>query len=531
MSLRDRRLLGRLAAGCLAALIISPAQAALLRIGNAGEPETLDPQRYTHSWEDRILGELYEPLVATDAKGQLIPGLASHWHVTPDGLTYTFHLRDAIWSDGTPITADDAVFALQRLVLPETRNANVSLYYALENAREINAGTRAPQTLGAHAPDAHTLVITLSEPAPYLLCELSVPYAAPLPRHVLKTLSDTTSLQDAPPVVSGAYRLDHWTPRVEVFLRKNVAFFDADNVAIDEVAFYPVEDAAESFNLFRTNALDISYNNIPTFRLRSVRDELGDEVKVFPVLGEYAFLMNQSDDSPLRDRRIREALNLAISRETLSAAVQGWNHRPAYSLVPRIMAGNIEGEMYFAHWPMDIRLDRARRLLKDAGYGPRHPLEVELSYNTLDLHQRIATLIAEMWKPLGINTRFVARGMKDHYAAMDRHQFQIGRISYIANADDPIEMMNVYTSSATDNRSGYHNPQYDHLMDDAQRTHDPAYRKQLLTQAQQMLLDDMAFLPIFDLTAAQLVSHRLTGWEPNGINIHPIRFMRKHDKS
>ena len=130
-------------------LLLGPmAQASTLRIDNAGEPGTLDPQQAQGVWEVRIVQEMYEPLLTYDAHGNTIPGLASSWEVAPDGRAITFHLRDATWSDGTPITAEDAVFGLQRALLPSTLNPNAYLFYSIANARDVNTGKLPPTALG-----------------------------------------------------------------------------------------------------------------------------------------------------------------------------------------------------------------------------------------------------------------------------------------------------------------------------------------------------------------------------------------------
>lgn len=526
-----RQLLSGILIGLSALLPLTAAHGSTLRIGNSDELGTLDPQRSQGVWEDYILSELFEPLMAYDAKGHLISGLAQEWHISPDGKTYTFHLREASWSDGTPITAEDAVFGLQRLLLPATANPNANLYYSILNAPEVNTGQLPPEALGVKASDARTVVITLSERAPYLLRELATSYSAPLPRHTLKTLENKHWVQETPMVVSGPYRLSHWTPRVEVALKKNQAFYDANNVHIDDVVFYPIEDASTSFNQFRTNGLDISYSDLPSSRLRAARDELGDEVRVFPILAAYTYIFNQASGGPLHDHRIREALNLAIEREIITERIEPLGQRASYWLIPKVMAGGIEGEMYFTHWPMDVRLERAKSLLKDAGYDTQHPLRLELSYNSQESHRKIAIALASMWKAVGVNISLVNREMGSHVSALMTGQYQIGRRGSQASVDDPIEMLSMYISHSPDNFSRYSNPEFDHLIAESQRALDPKARTQLLTQAQQVLLDDMAFLPIFDYTAAHLVSHRVSGWEANGLNVHPIRFMQIHDKA
>lgn len=211
-------------------LPFSPAQAAdteplspqhapqVLRIANGAEPGSLDPQLTNGTWETRITRDLFEPLIAYAPDGTLVAGLAQRWEVSDDGLRWTFHLRKGLeWSDATPLTANDAVFALRRLMTPETAAHNATLYYPIVNGRAVNTGELPPEKLGVSAPDAQTLVILLSHPSATLEQTLAMSEAAPLPRHVI-TASDSQWTRPANMVSSGAFVLKEWAPQSHIEL-------------------------------------------------------------------------------------------------------------------------------------------------------------------------------------------------------------------------------------------------------------------------------------------------------------------------
>lgn len=163
------------AAFAVSAVLVSPLSAVTLNIHNGGDPTSLDPHKVSGDWENRIVGDIFEGLLTEDPGAQPIPGQAESWTVSDDGLTYTFNLRDGIaWTDGTPVTAGDFEFALQRLVDPATAADYAYLQYPIKNAEAINAGTITDLgALGIKALDDKTLEITLEQPTPYFLGALT----------------------------------------------------------------------------------------------------------------------------------------------------------------------------------------------------------------------------------------------------------------------------------------------------------------------------------------------------------------------
>lgn len=510
----------------LACLSAPAAMAHSLRIDSTGEPETLDPQLATGQREFLIDRELYEPLITYDAEGKLIPGLASSWHTSADGKTWTFTLRDAKWSDGQPITADDAVFAFQRALLPSTHAQNAYMYYPIVNARDINTGKKSPDTLGVRALDPHTVEITLEAPLSYMTEVMADIALAPLPKHAIKTLDNTHWVRQQPLVVSGPYQLDHWTPQVEVVIKKNPAYYDAESVHLDGATFYPIENTSTALTRYRSGALDISYSQIPSAQYSWAREHLADALKTFPVLVHYVYLPNLRAGQPLADRRVREAMNLAVQRELITDKVIQSGQRPSYAAVPEVVTQpHVAPHFGFKAWPYEQRLERAKALMKEAGYSPEHPLDVDLSLNSVDDHRRIAVALAAMWKPIGVAPHFVIRDSSAHYSAVHHAEFQLARYGFLGAMMTPAEELSMYVSDASNNYAGYHNPLYDQKVAQGIHALTPQDAEQAFNDAQQMLLDDMAMIPIFDQTQSLLVSPHVQGWHPNAVNVHPLRYM------
>ncbi|WIX32073.1 peptide ABC transporter substrate-binding protein [Salinicola sp. JS01] len=517
--------LGGLALGALA----TSAQAFSVNIANGAEPGTLDPQKTSGTWETRITRALFEGLVTYAADGSLVPGLAERWEISADGKTYTFHLRDAEWSDGEPITAEDAAFALRRVLEPAIANHNANLYYPIVGARAINAGEAAPASLGVETPDAHTLKIHLTQPTAWFLQALAMTEAAPLPAHAIEAAGEHW-VEPGKTVSSGAFTLSEWQPQARIVIAKNPHFHAAQNVALDQAIFYPIDDAGSALNRFRTGEMDIAYSSVPSSRFAWAKRNLADALRVGPLTAEYFYMFNLRDGQPLADRRVREALNLAVRREVITGQILGQGQTPSTWFVPRGTANAPGGQMAFADMSMEDRLTRARQLMKAAGYGPEHPLRLTLNYNTLEDHKKIAVAVAAMWKPLGVEVALVNSEAAVHYATIRQGKFEVARYGMVATINDPFDFLGSYADDGSASRaSGYHDAEYDALVARSTGELDPATRQRTLTQAQQRLLDDYALLPLYDYVSVHLVSPKLDGWQSNPMDVHPLRYLEERD--
>jgi len=233
----------------------------VLNRGNGAEPETLDPQLLTGVPEANIAYELYEGLATLDSHGNPTPGVAKSWEVSDDGKVYTFHLRDdAKWSNGDPITADDVVYSLRRIVDPKVAAEYAYIYSPILNADDINSGKEKDLTkLGIVAVDPHTVKITLKAPTPYFIGLLAHTSGQIVNHTVIEKYGDQWT-RPGNSVSSGAYMITEWTPQSRIVLVKNPYFHDAANVKIDKIIYYPTEDLAEEYKRFRAGELDVTYS-------------------------------------------------------------------------------------------------------------------------------------------------------------------------------------------------------------------------------------------------------------------------------
>ena len=524
-----------LAAGVLAGMMSlamsSSALAVTLHMMNGGDPASLDPHQVSGDWENRIVGDYLEGLMTEDAQAEAIPGAAESYDVSDDGLVYTFHLReDAVWSDGEPVTADDFVFAFQRLMNPETAAGYAYLQYTILNAEAINSGEIEDlDELGVRAIDDYTLEITLENPAPFFLQALTHYTAYPVPRHVVEEHgSEWTRPENI--VANGPYVPVEWLPGSHIHSVKNEQYYDAENVQIDEVMYYSLEDLAAAVNRYRAGEFDI-LNDFPADQYAALEQSNPGEARVSPFLGVHYYVFNHNSEK-LEDVNVRKALSMAINREVIGPNIFGTGELPAYSWVPPGAANYPENAFSYdwADTPYEERVEEARTLLEEAGYGPNNPLQLEIRYNTNDNHQRLAVAIAAMWEPLGVQTELFNSEVAVHYDALQNNDYDsIGRAGWLMDYNDPINMLELLKSNIEYNYGRYNNPEFDALLEESATELDLEARAEILAEAERIAMEDYAALPLAFYVSRNVVSPRISGFEDNLSDIHRTRWLSKSE--
>ncbi|PTW62023.1 oligopeptide transport system substrate-binding protein [Breoghania corrubedonensis] len=497
--------------------------------GNDSNPETLDQHKTSTVSEANILADLYEGLLVYDAAARVSPGMAQSWDISKDGTVYTFHLRDAKWSNGDAVTAGDFVYSLRRIMDPATGAKYANILYPIKNAEAVNKGKARPADLGVKAIDDSTLEITLEGPTPYFLELLTHQTGLPVhPASVEKYGSDFVRPENM--VTNGAYTLTQFTPDDKVVLDKSPTYHDAANVKIDRVIYYPMEDRSACVRRFEAGEID-SCSDLPTDQMASLREKFGDQVRTPPYLGTYYYAI-RTDKAPFSDVRVRRALSMSIDRVYLAEEIWADTMLPAYSFVPPGISNY--GEPAYAAFkdePMLDREDEAAALLKEAGFGPGHPLKVEISYNTSENHKNTAVAIADMWKAIGVETSLINRDGASHYAYLrDKGDFDVARAAWIADYSDPQNFLFMVRSDNPGfNYANYANPDYDALMNKAAVEQDLEKRAGILHEAETMFMRDVPFIPLMFYSSHSLVSQKLKGWEDNVQNKHLTRYMAKEN--
>ncbi len=368
----------------------------ILRKGNGAEPETLDPHRSESVIASNILRDLFEGLTLEAADGRIVGGAAERWEVSPDGLTYTFHMRaDGRWSNGDPVTARDFEYGLRRSCDPATLNTYASILYPIRNAEAVISGKLPPSALGVTALDERTLRIELSGPTPYFLGLLTHSTAYAVHRPSVEQHGNQHA-RAGRLVSNGAYSLGEWVVQSHIRLDRNPHYWDDARTTINEVWYYPIENEESEINRYRADELDWT-ESVPFRQVKWLKANLPQDLRIAPYLGSYYFGFNNTKP-PFKDNlALRLALSLAVDREIITERVMGSGEIAAYGFVPPV--DDYSGQrVEWAGWTQAERDAEARRLYREAGYSEDNPLTVELLYNTDQSHKRVVGALAAMWK-------------------------------------------------------------------------------------------------------------------------------------
>lgn len=488
------------------------------RRGNGAEPESLDPARSDTVSAGRIQDDLFEGLVLLDPDDKPLPGAAESWTISPDGLTYTFTLRAGLtWSDGSPLTAEDFVYSFRRVVDPATASSYAYIFFAFQNAEEIVQGKiKDPAKLGVEAVDARTVRIHLKRPTPYLLAELAHAKFMPVKRANVERFGSSFT-QPGNLVSNGAFILEEWTPQARIVLAKNPKYWDAANVHIDKVIFYPITSPNEELNRYRAGELDVT-NSVPSAQVESLRKSAGEELRD-NVQFETSYLGFNLTKPPFAGNpKLRQALSMALDRETIVDKLLKDGSVAAYGMVPPVGDPAYKAQkVSWASLSQAERVARAKTLYAEAGYGPGHPLTVELRLTTNEEARKVAIAIASMWQTaLGVKTSLVTEEFKMLVA--HRHEKQVTQVfadAWVGDYPDATTFLDLFTTGSGENDPGYANPKFDALIEEAGRTLDASHRALLLQQAESVLLEDNAVAPTFNHVELFLAKPYVKNYRPN----------------
>ncbi len=497
----------------------------VLHRGNGAEPGSLDPALTTTETEDNLLGDLMVGLMTMAANAAPIPGMAERWTTSPDGLIWTFHLRQAQWSDGMPVTAEDFVFAWRRMLDPATAAPYAYLLYPVKNAVAVNGGKMKPEALGVAAPDPATFQVTLVHPAPYLLQMLTHMSTYPHPRHVIMTKGKAWA-NAGNFVGNGPFRLKEWVPHERITMTKNPRFYDAGNVALETVVFYPTDDYDAALRRMRAGELD-SNTRIPAQDIDWIRAHMPEIYNPVPQFTVEYVAVNHTR-KPFDDIRVREAINLAISRETVTGKIRRVGELPAYAIVPPNMA-NFPGGNFFAFRSLApaARLARAQALMRQAGFGPDKRLRTSymIRSTAAGSYRSVAAAIQQMLALIYIDVSILANDFAVFTSATNIHDFDICQPAWGADFNDAESFLTLFITGGGNNWGAYSNPRFDAALAASQHEIDLAERGRLLAEAEAILIGDHAIMPLFFWVTPSIVRPYVKGWVRNSSDFHRSRWL------
>ncbi|MBI1320340.1 MAG: peptide ABC transporter substrate-binding protein [Candidatus Hydrogenedens sp.] len=491
----------------------------VIRAGNRSEVQDLDPHVVSGIAEFRALGALFEGLARVNPETlEPEPGVAASWDIAPDGVHYTFHLRDdARWSNGDPVRAQDFVFSWRRMLSPALASEYAYMLHVLKNGRAYNEGGLTDfDQVGVHALDDQTLAVELESPTPYFL-SMQVHFSwFPVNPGVVEAAGPidrrgTGWTSNGKHVGNGPYMLEDWRPDEVLRVVRNPNYWDAEHVRADAVEFYPISNEQTEEREFRSGKLDLTYS-VPIHRIPVYQAEQPEVLVIAPYVQTYYYRFNLSRP-PFDDARVREAFSLAIDRERLASEVLKAGERPAYSFTPPDTAG------YTAEYRVGQDGDKARALLAEAGYpGGKGFPRVEILYNTAEFDKVISEAVQQMWKEeLGVESGLRNQDYKVYLDAMSALDYDIARSTWLADVMDPINFLECFLTGSGNNRTGYSSEAFDGHIRAAYAEPDAAKREADLQAAEKQLLQDAPITPVLYMTQKFLKAERLKGLETNSL--------------
>jgi oligopeptide transport system substrate-binding protein len=503
-----------------------PAGKVCLEYGNNAEPQTLDPQKANLVDEASVIGDLIEGLTTDSADAKPIPGAATHWETSPNGLVWTFHLRPARWSDGHPVTADDFVFGLRRTLDPKTASIYAYLLYVIKGGQAVNEGKAPLSSLGAVALDPRTVQLTLEHPAPYLPELLKHQSFFPAPEHVVRKYGDGW-VRPGRYVSNGAFRLTAWRLGDRITAEKNPYYWDAKNVCVDRVNYYPTPDVVSAERRVARGELDVN-TRFQSNRFARLQETMPGVAHTGVSLATAYLSFNTRDVAAFRDIRARRALSMSIDRDFITGKLLRAGQQPAYAFVPGITANYVKDgpKVRWAGLPYAARQAEARRLLAEVGYTARRPLKLTITTpNNTDTLLLMEAVQAD-WRAIGVEVKIEQNEAGVAFNAYRNRAFEIGSMSWYGDFNDPVTFLALFKSdTGAQNYGDYKNPAYDALLAAADQEPDAGKRAQILARAEQTMLDDEATAPIYFVVNRNLVSRRVTGWVDNAPNFHRTRWL------
>ena len=498
--------------------------------GNGSEPQGIDPHIVTGVPEHHILISLCEGLTIPNPnpKGSdgYIPGTAESWSISDDGKEYIFKLnKNAKWSNGDPVTADDFVWSWKRILTASLGSQYPDMLYYLVGAYEYHNGQIDNfDEVGVKAIDTHTLKVNLKNPTPFFIGLLSHYSTWPVHKEtVLKhgDIDDRNGEWTRPGnfVCNGPFQLKTWELNNKIVVEKNPHYYDASMVRLNEIHYYPVSNVMTEDRMFRAGQLHLT-SSMPTQKCPIYIEEKNPNLKIDPYMGTYFYRINTENET-LNDVRVRKALAYSIDRQLLVDKVTQCGQIPAYSFTPP----GSNGYQPSTEIPYDPVL--AKQLLAEAGYSPENPFpKLEILFNTNEGHRKVALAIQQMWQnELGIEVELVNQDWKVYLSREMVGDFQISRAGWIGDYEDPNTFLDLMRPNRGNNKTGWENMDFDALVEEANTINDQEKRYELLNEAEKILIDNMPIIPLYTYVRVYQLSPDVKGFNPHILDHHHPKFI------
>ncbi|QSS99716.1 peptide ABC transporter substrate-binding protein [Pontibacillus sp. ALD_SL1] len=481
-----------------------------ITVNAKSEPPSLDPALATDTTSGWVLDHLYEGLYTENKEGEIIKGLAEEVEVSDDKTTYTVTIKeDANWSNGDPITAEDFEYSWKRVLKPETGSSFAFYMYYIKGAEAYNKGDGSVEDVGVTAVDEKTLKFELEKPTGFIEKLLAFWTYYPVNKSVVEDNEDWAAEADNY-VSNGPYSLDSWDHDSQLIVKKNGEYWNKEDVSMEKITWEMVNDANTYYQMYKSGELDM----IDTLPTDVIAQEKGSEdFKITPYFGTYMYMFNV-DKEPFTNPKVRKAFTMAIDRESITENISQGGEDPAYAFVPYGVDtpnGDFreQKEAYF-----EENYDEAKQLIEEAKQeeGWDELPTVELMYNTSENHKKIAEGVQEMLKQnLGVEVTLNNQEWNTYLDTTKQGNYQMARMGWIGIYVDPTPILDYYLGDSPNNRTNWVSEEYDSLMAESKGIQDPAKRMEKLHEAEDILMEELPFMPVYHYSQNYLTSQDYKG--------------------
>ncbi|QRG68131.1 peptide ABC transporter substrate-binding protein [Brevibacillus choshinensis] len=493
----------------------------VFRANLTSEPSTADPGLAKDATSGAVVRATFDGLTRLDKDSKPMKSMASDIKVSDDNRVYTFTIRDAKWSNGDPVTAHDFEYAWKRVLDPKLGAEYAYQLYYIKNAEKVHTAKAKPEELGVKALDDKTLEVTLENPTPFFL-ELTAFYTYyPVDKKVVEANPNWAN-EAATHVGNGPFKMTGWEHKSKIVLEKNENYWEKDVVKLDRIEFAMIEDDSTALSMFENGELDWAgqpLGGLPTDAIPSLKD--AGKLVVHPKATMYWFKMNTTK-APLNNVKIRKALSYAVNRQEIVDNITQVGQVPTMGMLPQSMI--IKKDGYFKDHDVETAKQLLAEGLKELGLSSLPP--ITLSYNTTDRHKKIAEALQDQWKKgLGIDVKLANKEFKVHLQDMHELNYDIGRIGWNADFNDPINYMEMFRDQNTGNNdTGWENEKYKQLLQQSAVAKDPAERTKLFAEAEQIFMDEMPLIPLFTDVDVWVQSEKVKGVQVDGLGFIDLKW-------
>ena len=473
-------------------------------------PETLDPALNSAVDGGNMLITLFETLLIIDQDNKVQPGQAEKYEVSPDGLTWTFTMRDGLkWSDGTELNAKDFEYTFKRIA-----DTNVAAPYAetvigmIEGYKDA-IDSKNPEKLNVKASeDGKTLTVKLAYPCSYFDKIVAFGTMSPVQKATVEKNGDSWATKPETYVCNGPYTITEWTPSEKIVCKKNENYkggWDSSKIVNDKLTFLLLEDSSASYTAYTGGTAQL-IKGVPTEEIPTLKKDKKDEFNVDPILGTYYLSMNLNK-APFNNKNVRKALSLAIDRDYVANTVMQGTYTPAYNYVgtgvddvetgkflENSKAAN-GGKTYISE-DYKANLEEAKKALAEAGYpeGKGFPT-ITYSTNDAGYHKALAEYLQKVYKDLGITMNIDIVDWSSFTPKRRAGEYEMARNGWVMDYNDASNMIELFVSSNGNNDGKYNNPAFDKAMNDS-KVADKTAHFAALHEAEKIVSEDYGFIPV-----------------------------------